>query len=402
MKKLRSAVTSLVIVILLMICLLPSSAFADRAGQWYHAQDGRWAYQLTEGDWAYGWQKIDGVWYYFDSVGWMVTGWQAIDGVWYYFHNDGSMAADEWIGNDYVDQNGAWSDSSGGGTDNSIQEGWFNDSSGRWAYQFADGSWAYGWKTISGIRYYFDSVGWMVTDWQAIDGSWFYFDEDGAIVTNAIVDGYYVDANGAMVTNSWVQKDGAWYYFGSNGAMLTGWQMIESERYFFYDNGIMAMNTWVGDNYLGPTGALISKSEINQAEQQQAHDRMMALISQYPEGMPWTNDNSYVWNAGSADGLWTPGYYTGYGCQAFACILSDAAFGNADAKLVTNVVFEDLRVGDILRINGDSHTVIITEVDNDHIVVAEGNYHASIHWGSVFTREEVLAVTNWYFTRYQD
>ena len=47
--------------------------------------------------------------------------------------------------------------------------------------------------------------------------------------------------------------------------------------------------------------------------------RILAMQEEYPEGMPWTNDNYYSWSAGVYSG--------GYGCAGFAFLLSDAGFG---------------------------------------------------------------------------
>ena len=67
---------------------------------------------------------------------------------------------------------------------------------------------------------------------------------------------------------------------------------------------------------------------------------------------------------------------TGAGCVAFAYILSDAVFNELPARMLSkgNFKFEDVRVGDILRVNGDAHTVIVLQVVGDSVIVAEGNY----------------------------
>ena len=120
-----------------------------------------------------------------------------------------------------------------------------------------------------------------------------------------------------------------------------------------------------------------------------AYERMIAMKEQYPEGMPWTNENYY-------DGV----YVGGYGCVAFASLLSDAAFGDLPAREISeNISIDMVRVGDILRVNGDTHSVIILEVHEDHIVIAEGNYNSSIHWGRTMTAEEVAAA-DYVLTRY--
>lgn len=127
----------------------------------------------------------------------------------------------------------------------------------------------------------------------------------------------------------------------------------------------------------------------------EVYSRMMAMQSQYPEGMRWTNDNEYDWHA-------VPGViYQGYGCVGFAFILSDAAFGDLPAREVRDFKFEDIRPGDILRVDNDTHTVIVLEVHDDYVVIAEGNFNSSIHWGRTLTREEVEAA-DYIFTRYPD
>lgn len=124
--------------------------------------------------------------------------------------------------------------------------------------------------------------------------------------------------------------------------------------------------------------------------EQGAHDAMLALRAQYPEGTPWDNSNFYAWHGGIFSG--------GYGCAGFAFMLSDAAFGTLPARQ-TDVVYGELHVGDILRMNNDQHSVIILEVHEDHVVVAEGNYNYSVHWGRHISRADVEAgdyvLTRW-------
>ena len=120
------------------------------------------------------------------------------------------------------------------------------------------------------------------------------------------------------------------------------------------------------------------------------YNAMMAMQTDFPEGMPWTNDDYYDWNGQTN--------YRGYGCAGFAFLLSDAAFGKLPSQMV-DVDYETLRTGDILRINNNSHSVIVLQVFSDHVVVAEGNYNASIHWGRTLTRSQVEAadyvLTRW-------
>jgi hypothetical protein len=75
-----------------------------RDGYWLNA-DGSWNETYKDGYWD---SNATG-WWYTDSSGWYpISRWLQINGKWYYFESDGYMAADEWVGNAYVDGNGAW------------------------------------------------------------------------------------------------------------------------------------------------------------------------------------------------------------------------------------------------------------------------------------------------------
>ena len=123
---------------------------------------------------------------------------------------------------------------------------------------------------------------------------------------------------------------------------------------------------------------------------QEAYEAMIALQSKFPEGMHWTDASSgtYTWKGGRGENgeIAT----MGTGCVNFAFQLSDAAFGTLPARMLKENEFEfaDINVGDILRISL-GHSVIVLQVNDDSMVIAEGNYNQSIHWGRVVTKSEV-------------
>ena len=123
---------------------------------------------------------------------------------------------------------------------------------------------------------------------------------------------------------------------------------------------------------------------------QEAYEAMIALQSKFPEGMHWTDASSgtYTWKGGRGENgeIAT----MGTGCVNFAFQLSDAAFGTLPARMLKENEFEfaDIHVGDILRISL-GHSVIVLQVNDDSMVIAEGNYNQSIHWGRVVTKSEV-------------
>ena len=250
--------------------------------------NGKMYYLQSSGAMKTGWQKISNTWYYFDSSGAMVSnGWRWINSKCYYFDKNGKMAADTWIGEYYVDASGAWVKDKQKETDKWIQ------SSGRWWYRHADGSYTRsGWEYIGGKWYYFDQNGWMVTGWQKVKGSWYYmesngamvssgwkwinskcyyFDKNGKMAANTWIDGSYVDASGAWVKDKkqepdkWIRSSGRWwyrhgdgtyirsdweyignkwYYFDQNGWMITGWQKVSGSWYYMEGNGARVADGW--------------------------------------------------------------------------------------------------------------------------------------------------------------
>ena len=133
---------------------------------------------------------------------------------------------------------------------------------------------AQGWVEEDGSWYYYDKDGNKVEDqWKKSGDNWFWLDseEGGAMATDKIIDDnddtYYVDGNGVMVTNTWVQvvnedqddeDDPAeyhYYYMQSNGkaykdkstnGSLTK-KVIDGKRYAFDEDGKMLYG-WVAED----------------------------------------------------------------------------------------------------------------------------------------------------------
>lgn len=124
--------------------------------------------------------------------------------------------------------------------------------------------------------------------------------------------------------------------------------------------------------------------------QKQVQDQLFELYDEYPEGMSWTNENhSYYWKAINT--------YC-YGCIAFAGEVSDKLFGK-DAKVTTHRNFDKIKVGDHIRI-GNYHSVIVLAKGPDELVVVEGNYNSSVHWGREITERELKASGFYVQSRY--
>lgn len=124
--------------------------------------------------------------------------------------------------------------------------------------------------------------------------------------------------------------------------------------------------------------------------EEEAYGAIWAVADDYPEGMAWTNDNIY----------WSNSYMGGGGCHGFALIVSDAVFDHNRMQKYTD--YAQLRVGDILRINNDTHTVVVLEnhLDEGYIVVTEGNFGGRIHWGRKISKSSLDAGFVYGYSRY--
>ncbi|MEY8494933.1 leucine-rich repeat domain-containing protein [Lachnospiraceae bacterium 29-91] len=137
----------------------------------------------------------------------------------------------------------------------------------------------------------------------------------------------------------------------------------------------------------------------------EAYNAMIGMKDEFYEGMPWTNFQPYG-NEGERGKYYrfqggpVKGASLGVGCAAFVFLLSDEAFGDLPARTIDKGGFkyEDVKVGDILRIN-NSHFVIVLRVASGGVTVAEGNYNKSVHWGRTLSKSEVLNA-NFIVTRY--
>lgn len=241
-------------------------------------------YLKSDGAMATAWVKIGNTWYYMNpSSGLMQTGWLKLRSTWYYLKSDGTMAADTWIGDYYVNADGAWVP----GKEKPVDK-WIN-TSGRWWYRHADGSYIKSnWEQIGNQWYYFDKDSWMVTGWLKLSDTWYYmntsgarvsncwtwvgnscyyFDEDGKMAADTWIGDYYVNADGAWVPGQkkddqkndqngsqnsnqnqtqtkaqWVKTSGRWWYRHADGSYTkSNWEYIDGQWYYFDKDGWMTI-----------------------------------------------------------------------------------------------------------------------------------------------------------------
>lgn len=128
--------------------------------------------------------------------------------------------------------------------------------------------------------------------------------------------------------------------------------------------------------------------------EQSVYQTLISFKDKYPEGTPFNDaDNRYL-----SEKVFPNVKFTGYGCVAFALELSDAAFGDLPGRYSFD--YDNVRVGDIIRLDNDKHSAIVLEVSSDTVTIAEGNYNNSVHWERTLNKADAVKEWNYIITRY--
>lgn len=112
--------------------------------------------------------------------------------------------------------------------------------------------------------------------WVKTGTSWYFYNQNGTLARNAWSGNYWLGADGKMVTNAWV--DNGRYYVGPNGVWdknakkpeeskpaekKQGWKK-EDNAWYYYDNGEVARNKWIGDTYwVGKDGKMVTDNWVD-------------------------------------------------------------------------------------------------------------------------------------------
>ena len=194
-----------------------------------------------------GWLLCPEGWYYADADGAQAIGWRRVGNAWYYLDGNneeypGLMVSDctkEINGNAYIfNASGA------------MREGWYYDN-GDWYYYDHSGLIASGWRAINGYWYFMDpdNDNKMVNcGWKLFGNYWYFFHNSGAMATNWLAVGgnwYFLSSDGAMKTG-WQNVGGTWYYMYTANDSHGG------------SEGVMARNCYIDGYYLSANGAMLS------------------------------------------------------------------------------------------------------------------------------------------------
>ena len=173
-------------------------------------------------------------------------GWVQNGSSWYFYNNQGNAVRNAWQGNYWLGADGkmatnAWVDG------------------GRY-YVGSDGLWVKGAQKPAEVN----KQGWVQNG-----SSWYYYYQ-GNIVRNAWIGNYWLGADGRMATDAWV--DNGRYYVGANGVWdknakkpeekKQGW-VKEGSTWYYYNQGIMVRNAWIGNYWLGADGRMATDAWVD-------------------------------------------------------------------------------------------------------------------------------------------
>ena len=284
-----------------------TNAWVDN-GRYYVGSNGEWVKNAqkpaatTTNTAKQGWIQSGASWYYLDANG------RVVRNAWignYWLGTDGRMATSSWVDNGryYVGSNGLWVQ--GAKKQEEKKQGWVKSGSdwyyfdqngtlvkNKWAGNYwlgADGKMATN-AWVDNGRYYVGSTGLWDKDakkqeapkpgekkhgWVKSDNTWYYYEQNGTLARNKwIGDTYWVDKDGKMVTENWVDNDR--FYVDKNGkkdpsikkkAILNdelGWQKRNGGEWYYYEkDGSLARNKWVGNYWLGADGRMAKSAWVD-------------------------------------------------------------------------------------------------------------------------------------------
>ena len=255
---------------------------------------------------AQGWVKTGNAWYFYNQNGTLARNAWAGN---YWLGADGRMVTNAWVddGRYYVGSNGLWvkgAQKPAAAKPEVKKQGWVQNGSA-WNYYYQgnivrnswvgsywlgnDGRMAIS-SWVDGGHYYVGANGvWDKTvkkqeapkpevkknGWVKEGSTWYYY-ENGTLARNKWISStYWVGADGKMITSSWV--DGGRYYVGANGAWVRdakkpeaakpvekkqGW-VKEGNAWYFYYQGQITRNAWVGSYWLGSDGKMATSSWVD-------------------------------------------------------------------------------------------------------------------------------------------
>lgn len=149
-------------------------------------------------------------------------------------------------------------------------------------------------------------------------------------------------------------------------------------------------------------------ARANLPSYEEAYAAMIALMSEYPEGMTWTNYEPYGDNGKLGKyyrfqgGMIHGAYAVGVGCAALCFKFHDLTYPGLPTYVYDRGSFDwdDIHVGDFLRVDSGTHSVTVLKKTDNAIIVVEGNYNGGVHWGRVISKADLMREITYMVTSY--
>ena len=173
-------------------------------------------------------------------------GWVKSGNTWSFYNQNGTLARNTWAGNYWLGTDGKM-----------VTNAWVDN--GRY-YVGSNGAWVKDAKKPEVKK-----QGWVK------NGSVWNYYYQGNIVKNAWIGSYWLDADGKMATNAWV--DNGRYYVGSNGVWVKdakkpevkkqGWKKEGTAWYYLDEKGMPVKNKWIGNYWLDADGKMATNAWVD-------------------------------------------------------------------------------------------------------------------------------------------
>ena len=283
---------------------MATSSWVDN-GRYYVGSNGLWVQGAKKQEVPkpavkqQGWVKENNTWFYYENGTLVKNKWAGN----YWLGADGKMATNAWVDNGryYVGSTGLWDKNAK--KQEEKKQGWVKSGNDWYYYEngtLARNKWAGNYwlgadgkmvvsSWVDNGRYYVGSTGLWDKDakkqeapkpaekkqgWVKSGSDWYYY-ENGTLARNKwIGDTYWVDKDGKMVTENWVDNDR--FYVDKNGkkdpsikkkAILNdelGWQKRNGGEWYYYEkDGSLARNKWVGNYWLGADGRMAKSAWVD-------------------------------------------------------------------------------------------------------------------------------------------
>ena len=179
--------------------------------------------------------------------------------------------------------------------------------------------------------------------WVKTGTSWYFYNQNGTLAKNAWAGNYWLGADGKMVTNAWV--DDGRYYVGKDGAWVKGAQKPAVAKpavtqkqgwaqtngaWYFYHQGQIVRNAWVGSYWLGADGKMATSSWVDNGRYYVGANGVWVKDAKKPEA-PKPVEKKQGWV--KEGNTW---YYFENGSVARNKWIGSTYWVGADGKMATN------------------------------------------------------------------